>query len=1409
MCIRIGIDLGSHSVKTVILEKNGEKYLPEVKTAGKAFKALSEVLSSLKYDRVKLCLTGQNAAQISALLGADSITETQAIPPAAEKLIPDAQFILQMGAQSQTYYSLSKDASSGKIRIDDAVPGGKCAGGTGSFIDYMYKRLSYESLDDFAQKAIDSPATAGISARCAVFAESDIVHHYQKGTAKDAIAAGIHQAAAKNYRALIQKSKKPSGSTYFIGGAASNKCLLASIEKELGIPVKQAPHNTHFIALGAALKAEKTVNLDEVRALLTQQTDKPFHYEHSKPLKLDKSVFLEMPEKTENGSVIETAGLGIDIGSVSTKAALVIKKNGGYEILASHYRRTEGDPLKAVKLTLEEIEAQIKDYAIENILVCTTGSGRYLTAAFTGANKIVDEITAQAGGTAAFTDGGHISIIELGGQDSKYIEIKDGQITDFEMNWACAAGTGALIEKHAKNLDIEIQDFGDIALRGQQPPIINSNCAVFAESALKYFQQNNLSKENLCSGACIASASNYLTKVLRNRNLCDNIVFQGAVAFNKGMVAAFETLLDRSITVLPFPHLTGAAGAAVMVLQQPQPSKFRGFAEIRDSKHELTSFGCKLCDNECQVNVFSLEGEKFYQGDRCDRYSGQNNQQQQRRHENLFKKREEMLLASTIEGKNTRGKKVGIPRGLFFTDFYPLFSTYFSQLGFEVTASPPTNKKIIAMGINAVVAEPCLPVKVAHGHTEYLCRQKVDYIFMPYIFSGAEKMKGYEMSAICPYVQSAPDVITSAVGRDGTEFITPNIFFDRGEKHLKRIFREVAQQLSVSRGDSDKALATALKAQKEFREKIRKLGEETLANLKEKAFVIVGRPYGIYDEALNMNVAEKITGEGYLAIPFDFLPLEKYGTAETWTNMYSFQGQKKLAAARYIAGNENLHALIITYFGCGPDAFIDQMFKEELGRHYLTVQIDEHTSDTGVITRIQAYLNSAKETIPEKREIKPRRESFVINVKDKKTLWLPDMSPAAHVLASVMRSYGIDARVLPRSQDRSLSMVRKLVTGDVCLPMLYTTQDMLERAAAEDFDPEREAFFQGKSGGPCRYGMYFMLEKLVIGTLHPDHEIEVSMIGNKNINGGLGNLFLITCWDVLVCHDMIEKMMLRVRPYEKEKGGADRIFNESITELQDIIETGKYSISSFKEQAAMISGKQLEPLKKLIVKARGRFDAILDRTIAPKPLIGLIGEFYVRQHEPSNGYIIRKLEEMGAEIWTAPITEFLSYSNYISSVHCEELWRDDNNPLHLADMQLRKQLTKLAERNEHILYRETLPLMEGYDEITSEEMVNNGHTYVNKLFGGEAIVSLGKAVDFAKRDIYGIINAGPFNCMPNIIVSALCRDLRNDHDGIPFLNLDYDGYEDSTREEKISIFFSQVMERFRMAEETKKEPVKV
>lgn len=1412
---RIGLDVGSDSLKAVLLE-DGEQVtaLPSHKVLGRPLAGARASLEELRRRGVThalLGVTGAGGDALARLCRVRPIDEVAALAQSFRIIDPDVRTVIEMGRESQRYVLIRLEPRTGRMLIEQSALGHKCAAGTGSFLDHMHRRLHYASIEEFAAVGLEDDRPASLAGRCGVFAESDIVHLYQRGTPKERIVAGIHQAICRSYRSAVLKRNPLEGKVAFVGGVSQNPAVRKYLHQELGLDGQLVvpEYNTDACAIGAALEATEEVALDDVLALLDEAIGRPLEYHAAPALKLELSIVRQPDAPAGLPARIARAGLGVDIGSVSTKAAVVAEVDGKTVVLASYYRRTEGSPIDAVRDTLGHLRAQLREAGVEveTIVAGTTGSGRYLTADLIGADVVCNEITAQANGTRCFAPEID-TILEIGGQDSKYIRLADGVITDFEMNRACAAGTGAFLEKQAEHLGFPIEEFGTRALAGTRPPELDWQCTVFSESAMVHYQQNNVPAEDLAAAVCLAAARNYLNKNVANRSLGERIAFQGAVAFNHGMVAALETLLERSITVPPYPHLTGALGVATLAVREDsaEASAFIGFDAVESAEYTVSSFECKACANRCEVNSFRLgDGPVFHTNDRCERFSSQRVSRRAKARPDLpdlFAEYEELLLAEWAGEGTAGGPRVGVPRGLLFSDYFPLWCGFLQGVGCEVVPGAPTTRRTVERGVELTLAEPCFPIKVAHGQLAEMLEQDVAFVLLPGVHDTEQPNPNWKRSETCPYVQGAPDVLGRAVDPEALErvrLLTPRLRLSRGRRHVLRVLSETAAELGVrDRSVIEAAVDRGLAALERFRRALEERGESVLSGLADDqpAFIVLGRPYALYDVSVNMGIGRRIRDLGVLPIPQDFLPLDREDPSDHWQNAFSRQVQKRLAAARCIRSDPRLRAVVLTYFGCGPDSFANPFFREELGGPCYVMQIDEHTADAGVITRIEAFADTVRQVRPPSAvhgTLRSHAPALTRANHADRIVWIPSLPGGAEVLAGAMRAWGFDGRVLEPSPDPGLNRARASISEDVCLPTLITTEDMLWRTEAPDFDPKREAFFQGSAQGPCRYGMYSMLQRRVLDQ-RGCTECDVVTLGVGSAEGGPGLGFVLTCYTGFVASDLLRKLLLHTRPYEREPGASEALYDRYLEELVAILPGVRKSADTRAGLLLMLLGRTLGPWEEVLSRAARDFEAV-PRREEPRPVIGVLGEFYLRMHPRANQDIIRKLEAAGAEAWLAPLAELFAYANYQTGWIAEDVLRDAPSWRGWTEIVLRRFLRRVSEVSDRRLHHVLGAYAAHLEDGSVAGVVSKGSGWVHPQFGGEAIVSMGKAQEFADHGLDGIVNVAPFHCMPGMTVAALSHPFQREAAGVPFLNLEYDGFEDSARDARIRTFVRQAADR--------------
>ena len=609
---------------------------------------------------------------------------------------------------------------------------------------------------------------------------------------------------------------------------------------------------------------------------------------------------------------------------------------------------------------------------MEVLAAGTTGSGRYLTGHFIGADVIRNEITAQARAAAAI-DPDVDTIFEIGGQDSKYIRMHNGAVVDFAMNNACAAGTGSFLEEQAERLDISIKDdFGRLALAAPTPSCLGERCTVFMESDVVHHQQQGATVEDLTAGLAYSIVHNYMNRVVNGREVGRHVLFQGGVALNESVASAFEAVLDQDVTVPPHTDVTGAIGAAILAREEMARkgngarTAFQGF-DLSEWEYEANTFICKACPNLCEIKKVVI-GDKppIYYGARCDKFeeAGRGPKGLQHSIRDLFAERKALLLRGYQEpGPRVEGRKrVGIPRSLIFHELFPYWHAFFSSLGMDVILSDETSPRTIRDTQDHAVLEACLPMKLVYGHVIALMEEDLDYIFLPSILDREDPAEGQIHNHYCPLIPAASQLVSSHldIEASGARALTFALHMQQ-EKVRKKELRALADQLELPIGRVVEAALAAEVAQGEFYRAVRELGAEVMENLPpdQAAVVVVGRPYNTCDLGVCQDLPLKLRKLGALPIPIDFLPLRSVDVSEEHTDMFWRSGQDILAAAKLIARDERLNAIYLTSFDCGPDSFLVSFFRRMLGsKPFLELEVDDHTAEAGIVTRCEAFLDS-------------------------------------------------------------------------------------------------------------------------------------------------------------------------------------------------------------------------------------------------------------------------------------------------------------------------------------------------------------------------------------------------------------------------------------------------------------------
>lgn len=963
---------------------------------------LREILTELPGSTVDgVRLTGSGANLVSSNLGLPEENVFRALAAATSAVAPDARTVFEIGGESSKLLLFEHDASSGDLSIDDYQTNGDCAAGTGSFLDQQAGRLQYE-IEDVGKIAIESERSAKIAGRCSVFAKSDMIHAQQKGYMPPEVLRGLCETVARNFRAAVAKGKTPRPPVLFVGGVAANEMVVSALRKvfELEDDLHVPTHFASHAAIGCALReASESQHQGLSLSDLGREDAGAFPIPHAQKLSMDKVVLLrdrvrpfELPE---SGPPVDVA-LGIDVGSVSTNLVLLNREG---EVVNEIYTRTQARPVQVVTHALAELHREFGD-RVRVCAVGTTGSGRELIGELVGADTVNDEITAHKTGASfiakTMLDCQVNTIFEIGGQDSKYIRIEDGVVVDFAMNEACAAGTGSFLEERAEELGVAIKgEFAERALTSDKPVRLGERCTVFMERDVNAYQQRGAPTDDLLAGLALSVATNYINRVVRGRKIDGTIFFQGGTAYNDSVAAAFAEILDHEIVIPPYNGVVGAVGAALLAWEKEgvmqAGTRFRGW-NLSKVDYRIREFTCKGCENRCEMQEFRVEGEKTYWGDQCsDRYRRRAKVDFQPVIEDLVRMRKEWLLYE-YEPENGKRGTVAMPRALYFHERFPYWNRFFRELGFGVKITPETNRSIAADGVDIAVAEPCFPIQVAHGHIRLALEiPDADFVFIPNMVNSEATHENIQ-SFYCPWGTTLPYVAKAAESFESQahRIMHPLIRYRGGHKALIPPLHDSLKKYGVRKAEIEDALRAAEESLERFREKIRVAGKEAMNQLvlsDEPAILLVGRPYNLYDPVVNIDVPRKLRDlYGVNVVPLEFLAADDDDIEALNANMFWSYGRKILAGCREASNYPKMHMIYITNFKCGPDSYIKHFVHDAFGEAFLTLQFDGHANDAGMLTRVEAYLDSQGIL---RRWAKPQHEEASAAVDETRTDSIP------------------------------------------------------------------------------------------------------------------------------------------------------------------------------------------------------------------------------------------------------------------------------------------------------------------------------------------------------------------------------------------------------------------------------------
>jgi predicted CoA-substrate-specific enzyme activase len=1340
----VGICLGACTL-TLAQRKEGAIFFSSITHDGKVAESLRNILAeSLP---AKVGITGRAFRRMVTI---PTLSEPEAVELAYEYLrtsCPDIDCIVSAGGETFIAYLLDR---SGRIR--SVQTGNKCASGTGEFFLQQIQRMDMD-LEEATVAAMDAEPHA-VAGRCSVFCKSDCTHALNKGLPKGRVSAGLCKMMAGKILDLLKKTR--TSRVLVIGGVSRNQVVLKYL-RDSSMEILTLPESPYFEALGALIRAEKNgVVLTESKDLLTSSHNS-FTFLPGLREGMEKVRFTSMARGAfHDGDYI----LGLDVGSTTTKAVLL--RTDTREITASVYLRTSGDPVGASRRCYREILEQIPVGCSPRIIgVGTTGSGRQIAGLHAQTPGIINEIVAHAA-AAVFFDPEVETIFEIGGQDAKYTFITNRVASDYAMNEACSAGTGSFLEEACREaLGISTEEIEAIALGSSSAPNFSDQCSAFISSDIKTAVQDGIRKEDIVAGVVYSVCQNYLNRVKGARPVGKKIFMQGGVCYNRSVPAAMAALCGWEIIVPPEPGLMGAFGVALEILRGIEAGLLeKGSYRLEElSGREVTyrdPFTCRggteRCDRKCAIARIEVDGTVYPFGGACDLYY---NLLLKRGVEtsglDLVKVREELVFGkyapAPVEGADVT---IGIPASLLTNTLYPFYAHFFSSLGIRVVPGIEPSPE----GMEAPGSAFCFPVILSHAFVHGLLQQEVDYIFLPFVKNLSMETSD-ETNCTCPFVQADPYYLQAAFHDDlRPKLLTEVLEFDKPEL-LRSAFISLGARLGYSEAEAMRAFTKARDTFDAMRREMLDLGRDFLRTLRpdESAIVLFGRPYNAFSRYGNMGIPHKFASRGYRVIPHDFLPLEELG-GMTLPQMFWATGQGILQAAAYVRNTPNLFGAFITNFSCGPDSFITGYFRDVMGQKpSLTLEIDAHTADAGIDTRIEAFLDvirgyrelglgqevqsdfipSRMLTVDGEHVIETGDGSRYRLTDPEVHLIIPSMGKStARCLAAAMRFAGIRATALDPPGPRELTLGKGHASCKECLPLILTAGSLARYINEFRREGEILVYLMPETDGPCRFGQYNVFMKNYI---LKNRIADVALLSPSSENGydGLPSKLSRRSWLALSIGDGLEEVRAGILALAEDTDQALETFSRVTDRIIGSIAADNYNrlMKTLREEMEGLS----------LLRKRG--------SLADATRIALVGEIFVRRDDFSRQYLVERLASKGVVVKTAPVTEWIHYTDYCIA-------KGLNGPVSLRK-RLVMQAKKIVMRKDERLIGRLLAVSGFHDghPIDVDHLVSRGSSLLHPQLTGEAILTISSALTEVGDSAHGVISIGPFGCMPCRIAESI------------------------------------------------------
>ena len=1415
--LHVGLDVGSTTVKIIVMNEKQETLYKDYQrhysdTKNTVCNVLETLNKNYPNSEFTLALTGSGALSVAKFLEVNFIQEVVSCKRAVEKYIPQTDVVIELGGEDAKIIYFDKT-------IEQRM-NGTCAGGTGAFIDQMASLLHTDTsgLNEYAK---NYKTIYPIASRCGVFAKTDIQPLINEGAAKEDIAASIFQAVVNQTISGLACGRPIRGKVAFLGGPLTYLSELRQrFIETLHLTPEQTiiPEEAHLlVAKGAALDSLEETPFDnnklkeKINQLRNSQdlTTNPLEPLFSSPEEYKKFSQRHKEATVKKRELSTYKGdcfLGIDAGSTTTKLAL-IDRDGN--LLYSLYGSNEGSPLNSTISMLEKLysilpkEAKLRFSGV-------TGYGEKLIQ--TALNIDIGEIETIAHYTAAKEFEPDVtSIVDIGGQDMKYIRLKNGAIDSIMLNEACSSGCGSFIETFAKSLGLPIEKFVQEAIEAKRPVDLGSRCTVFMNSKIKQAQKEGYSVGDISSGLSYSVIKNAIQKVMKVRDvstLGDHIVVQGGTFYNDAVLRAFEKIVGKNVIRPDIAGLMGAYGMALISKEQYETnmdmeyySTICNIEELHNLNIKVTHTRCNGCENHCKLTISNFgDGKRYVSGNRCEKGAGIVNKSKDL--PNLVKYKNERLFnyKPLDEEKATRGT-MGIPRVLNMYEDYPFWFTFWTSLGFRVILSDKSTRHTYEKGMESMPSESvCYPAKLSHGHIEELIEKGITTIFYPCMPYSRKEYEKADNHYNCPIVISYSEVLKNNVEslkRSDIKFINPFLPFD-AENLVKKIleldeFKEynfTKQELKIA---AQKAEAEYQKCKHDIQEK----GKETVKYIEEnnlKGIVLAGRPYHI-DPEINHGIDTLITSLGLCVLTEDSISNQAEAKRPLRVvDQWVFHA-RLYAAAEFVGKHDNLELVQLNSFGCGVDAVTTDQVEEILvsyNKMYTLIKIDEVNNLGAVKIRIRSLLASMNKRLKNKElasgNYEANKKIFTKEMREDYTILIPQMIPIHfELLEAGVNACGYNAVLLRECTQHTVEVGLKYVNNDACYPSILVTGQMIEALQSGKYDVNKTALVISQTGGGCRATNYigFIRKAVADAGFSQVPIISFNVVGMEKMPGfKLTPKLLEKLLRAVILGDLLQKVLHKNKAYEIHKGESEKLYNEWMEKAKNIVANS--SSSEFKKAVYDI----VEDFEKIEVDFSKE-----------KPRVGIVGEVLIKYHPFGNNFVADLLEKEGAEV---VLPDFMGFIKFMAThkITFNKLLNTNKTSAKISKIAIK--LIDLLEKDlKTALSNSKKNYLMSCDIWHLESQVKDILSIGNQT--GEGWFLTAEMIEYIENDIPNIVCVQPFACLPNHVVGkGVIKTIRSKYPEANITPVDYDpGASETNQANRIKLLMTVAKDNLKAKQKAK------